>query len=769
SSFLLSFNVFRGEDRAAGASVAAQKLIRGRRPSSGPNGPASGQAGPPPPPSAPRARREGPECHSLLVVFAAGACSSSGCCFQDPPYPDADSGSASGPRALNCYRISSAGYECSWQYEGPAAGVSHFLSLRPGRCCYFATGSATKLQFSEQDGISVLYAVTLWVESRVANRTEKSPEVTLKLYSSVKYDPPPGDIRVSGAAGWLRMEWETPARQEGAQVQFRRRAPGSPWKLGDCGLQDDAGFESCLCPLEKDAAQEFQLRRRRLGPEAPGSPWSSWSSPVCVPPETTPQPEVRFSVKRLGRDGRRQVTLEGQPPPLALPEGCGRPGAGADVSYRVRLRMLSCPCKAEAARTLRLRDTLVLSGAAYDLAVVSRNRFGPGPNQTWHIPADARTEPGALSISAGANGTTMHWPARAQGTTYCIEWQPQGQDGSLATCTLTGPQDRDPAGMATHSWSRASGAMGQKVCYRITIFASVRPEKPTSWSTVLSTYHFGGNASGAGSPQHVSVTQLSRDSVAVAWTPSLLSSCPGVLKEYVVRCRGEDGTRLSELPVKPTETQATVGGLRAGAAYTVQVRADTGTLRGAWSAPQHFSMEVQVSELADLSVLLASLGSFVSILLLGVLGYLGLNRAVRHLCPPLPTPGASTAVEFPGSQGKQAWQWISLADFPEEESPKEVLVVNVSWDKGEGTDLDIPEPLEKMTLPRSVPEPALDTALPSEDSRQAPEHLEARALGPGGEDGLEGSPALAAGLPLLLGDLMQSPRFRDPGHGGLEA
>ncbi|XP_023481237.1 interleukin-12 receptor subunit beta-1 isoform X2 [Equus caballus] len=527
----------------------------------------------------------------LLPKRGAGSCSSSGCCFQDPPYPDADSGSTSGPRDLNCYRTSSAGYECSWRYEGPAAGVSHFLRccLRPGRCCYFAAGSATTLQFSDQDGISVLYNVTLWVESRTANRTEKSPEVTLQLYSSVKYDPPPGDIKVSRVAGQLRMEWETPARQGGAEVQFRHRTPGSPWKLGDCGLQDDAGFESCLCPLETDAVQEFQLRRRRR-PEAPGGLWSSWSSPVCVPPENPPEPEVRFSVKQLGHDGRRQVTLEGQPPPLELPEGCRGPAAGVQVAYRVRLRMLSCPCQPHAARTLRLPRTLLLSGAAYDLAVVSRTRLGHGPNRTWHIPAAERPEPGALSISAGAHGTTLRWPARAQGTTYCIEWQPQGQDGSLATCTLTAPQDQDPAEMATHSWSWASAVMAQRACYHITIFASERPEKPTSWSTVLSTYHFGGNASGAGSPQRVSVKQLGRDSVSVAWTPSLLSTCPGVLKEYVVRCWEEGSGPGSELPVKPTETRATLGGLRAGAAYTVQVRADTETRRGAWSPPQRFSV-----------------------------------------------------------------------------------------------------------------------------------------------------------------------------------
>ncbi|XP_026312732.1 interleukin-12 receptor subunit beta-1 isoform X5 [Piliocolobus tephrosceles] len=498
-------------------------------------------------------------------------------------------GSASGPRNLSCYRISSAGYECSWQYEGPTAGVSHFLRccLSSGRCCYFATGSATRLQFSDQAGVSVLHTVTLWVESWVRNQTEKSPEVTLQLYKSVKYEPPLGNIKVSKLAGQLRMEWETPDNQVGAEVQFRHRTPSSSWKLGDCGPQDD-DTESCLCPLEMNMVQEFQLRRRRLGSQ--GSSWSKWSSPVCVPPENPPQPQVRFSVEQLGRDGRRRLTLKEQPTQLELPEGCQGPAHGAEITYQLQLHMLSCPCKAKATRTLPLEKMPYLSGAAYNVAVISSNRFGPGPNQTWHIPADTHTEPVALNISIGTNGTTMYWPARAQSTTYCIEWQPVGQDGSLATCNVTAPQDPDPAGMATYSWSRESGAMGQEKCYHITIFASAQPKKLTLWSTVLSTYHFGGNASAAGTPHHVSVKNHSLDSVSVDWAPSLLSTCPGVLKEYVVRCQDEDSNQVSEHPVQPRETQVTLSGLRAGVAYTVQVRADTAWLRGAWSQPQRFSI-----------------------------------------------------------------------------------------------------------------------------------------------------------------------------------
>lgn len=52
-------------------------------------------------------------------------------------------------------------------------------------------------------------------------------------------------------------------------------------------------------------------------------------------------------------------------------------------------------------------------------------------------------------------------------------------------------------------------------------------------------------ASEAGSPQHMSVKMLSPDSVSVDWVPSLLSTCPGVLKEYVVRYWDEDSNQVS--------------------------------------------------------------------------------------------------------------------------------------------------------------------------------------------------------------------------------
>ncbi|XP_075857420.1 interleukin-12 receptor subunit beta-1 [Microcebus murinus] len=697
---------------------------------------------------------------SPSLVAVAAACGTGACCFQERPHPDADSGSASGPRDLSCYRVASALYECSWRYEGAPAGVTHFLvcCLGPARCCSFAAGAATRLRFSDQDGLPVLSPVALWVESRAANRTEKSPEIALRLHSSVKYDPPLGDIKASRWAGQLRLEWEPPARQGGAQVQFRRRAPRGPWKLGDCGLQGEK--ESCLCPLEAEGAQEFQLRRRQLQPGAPGGPWSSWSSPVCVPPEHRPeQPEVTLRVGQPDPDGRRRLSLHRQPEEQKLPEGCRGPASGAEVTYRVHLRMLACACQARAARTLQLGKTVYLSGAAYNVTLAARDRFGPRPGQTWHVPASAHPGPGRLDIRVAAGGTSLRWPARAGAATYCVEWLPQGPRGRPASCTLvapgTGPEpaatargsrgggaggDRhllprvlcgllpgwDPQGRdsrgpgrllrvrlrqgrrrwrdaATHSWSRAPGAPGrEEECYRVTVFASAHPGKVTSWSTVASAYHFGGNASVAGSPRLVSVQPRSPDEASVRWAPSPLSACPGVLTRYVVRCRDQDGSLVSEQPVEPWETQVTLRGLRAGTAYTVQVRADTARLRGAWSRAQHFSIEAQAP--ASPAVVLAALGSFAGVLLLGVLGHLGLSRAARCLWPRLPTPCASSAVEFPGGPGEQTRQWVApvAEDFPEEASLREALVVELPWGRREGPEA----PEEKTGPPWAVSEPA---------------------------------------------------------------
>nr|XP_048283156.1 interleukin-12 receptor subunit beta-1 isoform X4 [Myodes glareolus] len=527
----------------------------------------------------------------FLLFFQLGVSCRDRCFERPPPYPDGDSGSLSGPRNLSCYRVSGAEYECSWQYDGAENNVTHFLRccFGGGRCCYFPAGMSRTVQFSEQAGVPVLSNVTFWVESRLNNWTMKSLEISLCLSHWIKFNHPLGNVKVSRSDRQLRLDWNV-SDEVPAEVQFRHRTPTTNWTLGDCGPQNDSGLESCLCPLE-NAAQEFQIRRRRwrVSSGAPGGPWSNWSNSVCVPPEPLPQPEVKFLVEPLDQGGRRRLTMQNQSPQPAVPEGCLRVKRGAHVTYLVDVNMLSCACQHQPSKTVSLGKTLSLSGAAYELTVVTKTRFGRSSNQKWHIPAQDLAEMRTLNVSVEGNITSMHWVAQTPDTTYCVERQAWGQDGNHTHCTLIAPpEDGDAARVVTHSWS-SEPALGQGECYRLTVFGSKNPENPVLWSTILSSYFFAGNASAAGTPRLLSVRNHSGDSVFVEWAPSRLSACPGVLTRYVVRCEAEDGEWASEWLVPPTKTEVTLQGLRIGVVYKVQVRADTAQLQGSWSRPQHFS------------------------------------------------------------------------------------------------------------------------------------------------------------------------------------
>ena len=55
--------------------------------------------------------------------------------------------------------------------------------------------------------------------------------------------------------------------------------------------------------------------------------------------------------------------------------------------YLVDVNMLSCLCQHQPSKTVSLGKTLSLSGAAYELTVVTKTRFGRISNQKWRSPA----------------------------------------------------------------------------------------------------------------------------------------------------------------------------------------------------------------------------------------------------------------------------------------------------------------------------------------------------------------------------------------------
>lgn len=91
-----------------------------------------------------------------------------------------------------------------------------------------------------------------------------------------------------------------------------------------------------------------------------------------------------------------------QLPQPAVPEGCLGVKRGAHVTYLVNVNMLSCACQHQPSKTVSLGKTLSLSGAAYELAVVTKTRFGRSSNQKRHIPAQDLA--GAQGPGAGTRG-----------------------------------------------------------------------------------------------------------------------------------------------------------------------------------------------------------------------------------------------------------------------------------------------------------------------------------------------------------------------------
>lgn len=149
----------------------------------------------------------------------------------------------------------------------------------------------------------------------------------------VKYDPPPEDIRVSRSAGQLLLEWETPARQDGAEVQFRLRAPDRPWTLVSLLLGEGRAEASSRAPspsisvvLSTPATPPAGLHSRPVSSSdcdlpATGPPWlpnASGGRHPCPRQPQGPSPASRKAIILRSCPGLpASLPLHVEFPPLA--------------------------------------------------------------------------------------------------------------------------------------------------------------------------------------------------------------------------------------------------------------------------------------------------------------------------------------------------------------------------------------------------------------------------------------------------------------------
>ncbi|XP_038596586.1 interleukin-12 receptor subunit beta-1 [Tachyglossus aculeatus] len=612
-------------------------------------------------------------------------CNSGECCFKEMPFQGEETVFAGGPWDLLCYKVFPDGYECSWKYTGASANVTHFLRccFGTGSCCYFKTGNAHSITFSDQDKVPVFQNVTFWVESHSGNSIQKSQNITVLLFSSVKFDPPSEDIHFSKSNSMLIIKWKTPEKQEHAVTEYRYRMRNASWEKGDCGIQEDPDLETCSIHFEKDVACEFQIRRQK---NAHGGHWSNWSKSICIPAEIRRSPEVNYTVGKLENNGTRKLFLTWEKLNPELPEGCRNPGSRMEVNYTLVVHMLSCQCQQKAEKRMKPKTTLTISGAAYNFSVGTLNTIGPGPNQTYHVPPDAQTEIRSPSVNFSGGIMLLKHEVKS----YCIEWYPQAADWTNATCALKSiSEEKIPVATSNatearvrHSQTNASGNMEPGKCYRIAVYSSDKPKSLMSWSTLFSTYHFSRDASKSG-PSQIKITNITVDSVSLEWKPSPLSQCPGILKEYIIDCTDEKNNETRYFPVNASLLQYTLQNLNPNTFYRIQIRGDTATEKGAWSQPQRFWIHTTDKKQVDGYFFLVCLGIFGFIVITGILGYFGVKRVKKHLCPPVPDPLASDATKFPESELKLARQWTRIPDQCEEAGPGEPLVIEACLDTGE--------------------------------------------------------------------------------------
>lgn len=131
-----------------------------------------------------------------------------------------------------------------------------------------------------------------------------------------------------------------------------------------------------------------------------------WPAPVTPAQERGSQEVILSQPVCVSRGGQCPGSLCPSPalqsPQPAVPEGCLGVKRGAHVTYLVNVNMLSCACQHQPSKTVSLGKTLSLSGAAYELAVVTKTRFGRSSNQKRHIPAQDLA--GAQGPEAGTRG-----------------------------------------------------------------------------------------------------------------------------------------------------------------------------------------------------------------------------------------------------------------------------------------------------------------------------------------------------------------------------
>ncbi|KAL8177948.1 UNVERIFIED_CONTAM: hypothetical protein K2H54_024027 [Gekko kuhli] len=585
---------------------------------------------------------------------------------------------AVGPHNLLCYKKSCMEryIVCTWK-AGNAPKANYTLHLRyqdSTKNKTFQAGENTFFSFDEND-VSSLSNVTIWVENHAEDSVLVSEKVTLQISEAVKFDAPNREkIGSSKANGTLTLKWPKPSRDcppIKKEARMRRNNTDEKWTLGNCEDDDDGTRKLVGCCCCYGGIGKLQGKR---------STFSRRNRRALIFPEIHESPKVTYTVGQLGSDGLRNVMLEWEKPSQEQGE----------VNYTLTFVLLPCNCTKE---VKHFSDSyhISLSGAGYYISLQASNRAGRPPPFVFHL-LPAEQDPGLPFLRSHLSGKhlSIEWAVKTEIEDYCFEEQPLGEALQGKPCTEEAP-DTDTV--------CSSGMLEPNRCYRLAVHAL--DAETHVWSTFAFTHLFSRNK-----PIQVRVTNRTTDSAILWWEPpKALSACPSTLKKYIVCCREEQAGNVTYYEANALETHYTVLGLHPNTTYQVGVWASTGEEDGACQPLKSFRTHPPVT----LALSFWYLGIFGGLLSATGIFCFGKKRAKEAFCSALPDPANTEAVKVTSiTEAAQVRLKQGFKEPLEFSSPTEPFLVELPPEGEPSANAKVDSPgvarqVEEFLLPKEDP------------------------------------------------------------------
>ncbi|XP_070588960.1 interleukin-12 receptor subunit beta-1 [Erythrolamprus reginae] len=568
------------------------------------------------------------------------------------------------PQNLICYKTcceaaSLCRMNCSWEARCEE-GVNHTLYLRDqseGKIKKYKAGGQVYYTINTD----TLYAqrnYTVWVESVLRDGSHRvSKNHTLLIKEAIKFHPPSAEsMQISRSKGKLTLKWRRSSTCRSTISEVRMRQFNHiNWTLGNCSsaeIMED--LIVATCHLEKNVRYEVQVRYRT---NHWSSHWSSWSEILLVPSEILRSPTVNYTVESLGKEGRRNVTLQWARPSVEQGE----------VNYNLTFVMLACQrCiygleKYDITIHSATSHRVALSAAEYNISLVAFNKVGRSPAYSFKLPPEqtAVLGPNFLNINLSGRHYTVEWKVDKDFAVFCFEAQPLGETLPKKDC------------MGFDDTSLIKGEMESNKCYRFAVH-----EYESTWKTFGYRYIFHRNAS-LEEAIHVNVTNQTANSAIIQWKlPRALSDCPGLLKKYIICCQKEKYGNIKHYDVNVSQTWYTIQDLQPDTVYLVGIWVSTANSKDNCKAFYRFLTKAPDPKQLSLVLSFLFMGTFGGILIVTTIFYLGKKRLKTSLCPALPNPGNTEAVKFhTAAETGQAQVKLDFMEPMESNNPMEPLVV----------------------------------------------------------------------------------------------